>query len=578
MVFAYPVAFGLFVLLPQLTWWYVKKHNSSQATFTVSTTHSFGVSSGKNKLRHLPFILRLLTLSCIIIALARPQKRNEEQRSEGEGIDIVLCMDVSGSMGSRDILPSRMDVAKEVAEEFVRSRPVDRIGLVIFSGESFTQCPVTTDRNTLITQIQSLESRKYLKDGTVIGEGLATAADRLQKSTAKSKVIILITDGKEDPPDTRLIDPLTALEITKTEQIKVYTIGIGAMPSTIVELTGNKTKQPNANIDFIDEALPRKIAEEPGVQAVRARPQLHARGPRHEAPQRAEVLLDVRGSLDHREGARLEEAAERGGDIDRRRLGVRARSEQGDDPRDREALGPRHRDRERVLVGVTAVDARAQRRERRQGALGQVERAGERHHGPVGGDQHGVVGHRLEPRGGERDGGGRLARPARPDQEPGARGVADQRAVEMEAAQLAEGQHERDEERGADEPREVVAARRHPGLDEDRPREGIDASPAHAVAEHPALAEAPYPHPSVEERGLGGLGRRGGVSEADVHPEVGGRAARRSVGEALHERPERRERIAAEIVRVERPARSELDDEPVEQEASLAHVAHRGAL
>ncbi len=218
MDFAYPMMFGLFALLPLLLWWYVKKYNSQQATINVSTAHAFAVSSWKNRFRHLPFILRLLTISCLIIALARPQKRNDEEQTKGEGIDIVLCMDVSGSMGSKDILPSRMDVAKEVAEEFVRSRPVDRIGLVIFSGESFTQCPITTDRNTLITQIQTLESRRYLKDGTVIGEGLATAVDRLSKSEGKSKVIILITDGKEDAPDTRLIDPLTALEIAKSHR------------------------------------------------------------------------------------------------------------------------------------------------------------------------------------------------------------------------------------------------------------------------------------------------------------------------------------------------------------------------
>ncbi len=271
MDFAYPYSFGLFALLPLLIWWYIKKQDKQQATFTVSSAHAFNVSSWKNRFRHLPFILRLLAISCLIVALARPQKRNDEQRSEGEGIDIVLCMDVSGSMGSRDILPSRMEVAKEVAEEFVRSRPVDRIGLVIFSGESFTQCPVTGDRNTLITQIQSLESRKYLKDGTVIGEGLATATDRLSKTPSKSKVIILITDGKEDPPDTRLIDPLTALEITKSQKIKVYTIGIGAMPSSIVEVTGSKSQQKNASIDFIDEELLRRIADETGGRFFRAR-------------------------------------------------------------------------------------------------------------------------------------------------------------------------------------------------------------------------------------------------------------------------------------------------------------------
>lgn len=271
MDFAYPKAFGLFALVPLLIWWYVKRYSRTLSTIKVSTAHAFTVSSWKNRFRNFPFVLRLLALSCLIIALARPQKRSNEQRTEGEGIDIMLCMDVSGSMGSTDIPPSRMDVAKEMAEEFVRSRPVDRIGLVIFSGESFTQCPLTNDRNSLITQIQALENRTLLKDGTIIGEGLATAVDRLSKSPSKSKVIILITDGKEDAPDTRLIDPLTALEIAKSKGVKVYTIGIGAMPSTIIEVTGNKPKQKNPTIDFIDEELLRKIAVETGGQYFRAR-------------------------------------------------------------------------------------------------------------------------------------------------------------------------------------------------------------------------------------------------------------------------------------------------------------------
>lgn len=269
--FAFPLAFGLFILLPILILWYRKKSNRQQGVVRVSTVHAFTAVSWKERGRHLPFILRLLAISCLILALARPQKRHDEQRTEGEGIDIVLCMDVSGSMGSRDIPPSRMEVAKEVAEEFVRSRPVDRIGLVIFSGESFTQCPITTDRNTLISQIQTLESRKYLKDGTVIGEGLATAVDRLSKSGSKSKVIILITDGKEDAPDTRLIDPLTALEIAKAGNVKVYTIGMGAVASNIVEITGGSGLPRNPNIDFIDETLLTRIASETGGKYFRAR-------------------------------------------------------------------------------------------------------------------------------------------------------------------------------------------------------------------------------------------------------------------------------------------------------------------
>ena len=293
MDFAYPPVFALFALLPVLIWWYVKRKSRQQATIKVSSIYAFNVSSWKNRFRHIPFVFRLLAISCLIIALARPQKRDDRQRTEGEGIDIVLCMDVSGSMGSRDILPSRMEVAKEVAEEFVRSRPVDRIGLVIFSGESFTQCPITGDKNTLITQIQTLESRKYLKDGTVIGEGLATAVDRLNQSDSKSKVIILITDGKEDAPDTRLIDPLTALEIAKSKGVKVYAIGMGALPSTIVEITGNKSRPTNPNIDFIDEGLLRKIAVETGGKYFRAKDKEGLRNTYNEINQLEKSKMDI---------------------------------------------------------------------------------------------------------------------------------------------------------------------------------------------------------------------------------------------------------------------------------------------
>lgn len=269
--FAYPENFLLLGLVPFMIWWYLKKYNPRQSSIRVSATRSFNVSTAKNYFRHLPFIFRLLAVTALIMALARPQKRNDQQQTLGEGIDIVLCMDVSGSMGSRDILPSRMEVAKEVAIDFVLSRPIDRIGLVIFSGESFSQVPITTDRNTLVSQIQSLESRRYLKDGTVIGEGLATAVDRLSKSEAKSRVIVLLTDGKEDAPDTRLIDPLTALEIAKSKGVKVYSIGMGASPSTIVEITGNAPRQKTAAIDFLDESLLRRIAEETGGRYFRAR-------------------------------------------------------------------------------------------------------------------------------------------------------------------------------------------------------------------------------------------------------------------------------------------------------------------
>jgi Ca-activated chloride channel homolog len=272
MDFAYPWMFGLFALLPFLIWQYRKKNNTKQATIKVSTVHAFTVSSWKSRFRHFPFVLRILALACLIVALSRPQKRNDDQLTQGEGIDIVLTMDVSGSMGSRDILPSRLEAAKEVAMEFVRSRPVDRIGLVIFSGESFTQCPITTDRSTLLTQINLLESRRFLIDGTVIGEGLATAVDRLRDSKAKSKVIILLTDGKEDPPETRLIDPLTALDIARSQNVKVYTIGMSALDTnnnaTIVK--ENVQGGGRAGSNFLDEELLRRIATETGGQYFRA--------------------------------------------------------------------------------------------------------------------------------------------------------------------------------------------------------------------------------------------------------------------------------------------------------------------
>ncbi|MDP9230692.1 MAG: VWA domain-containing protein [Bacteroidota bacterium] len=267
--FAYPLVFGLFVLVPVMIWWYVKKYQSRQASILVSTAQSFTGSSLKNSLRHLPFILRLLAISCLVVALARPQERNDQELTKGEGIDIVLSMDVSGSMLSKDFEPNRLEAAKEVASEFVRSRPVDRIGLVIFSGESFTQCPITTDKNALLTQIEGLRSG-MLQDGTVIGEGLATAVDRLSKSLSKSKVIILLTDGKEEPPENRLIDPLTALEIAKAQPVKVYTVGMALEGYVPVEEKTRKGVQKKMRM-FLDEDLLKRIASETGGQYFRAR-------------------------------------------------------------------------------------------------------------------------------------------------------------------------------------------------------------------------------------------------------------------------------------------------------------------
>ncbi len=271
MSFLWPENFLLLLFIPLMIWWYTKYSTQKEVAFKVSNVQSFQVKTWKQRFRHLPFIFRLLAIAALVFALARPQHRNDQQRMLGEGIDIVLSMDVSGSMNSNDILPTRMEVAKEMAMEFVNNRPVDRIGLVVFSGESFTQCPITTDRNTLLQQIQRLESRQYLKDGTVIGEGLATAVDRLSRSDAQSKVIILMTDGKEDAPDSRLIDPLTALEIAKSAQVKVYTIGMGARASNVDENTGNITGDIRGTYNFLDEQLLQKIADQTGGRYFRAK-------------------------------------------------------------------------------------------------------------------------------------------------------------------------------------------------------------------------------------------------------------------------------------------------------------------
>lgn len=252
--------------LPVLAWFYYRTGGWRKSTFRVTTTEAFRVRSIKNTLFHLPFWLRLLAIACVILALARPQVKDVQSRTKGEGIDIILCMDVSGSMLSADFLPNRLEVSKQMAMEFVRQRPVDQIGLVIFSGEPYTQYPLTTDHSGLLEQISNLKSGMLI-DGTVIGEGLATAVERLNSSKSKSKVIILLTDGNEQPPETRLIDPITALEIARTKGVKVYTIGMGGRGVATVEEKGVGKSKSDA---FLDEALLRRIATSTGGLYFRA--------------------------------------------------------------------------------------------------------------------------------------------------------------------------------------------------------------------------------------------------------------------------------------------------------------------
>lgn len=222
--FAAPYFLWLLLLLPLMIIWYIGKYGSKQASVKVSSLKNFsGLKSFKTALRHVPFSLRLLAVAFLIVAMARPQLKNDEQQAEGEGVDIVLTIDVSGSMTAQDFTPNRMEAAKKVAEDFIDRRLTDRIGVVIFSGESFTQCPLTTDKAVLKAAVGSIRNG-LLEDGTAIGDGLSTSVDRLRSSKSKSKVIILLTDGENNGG---LIGPDNAKEIAKAFGIKVYTIGVG---------------------------------------------------------------------------------------------------------------------------------------------------------------------------------------------------------------------------------------------------------------------------------------------------------------------------------------------------------------
>jgi Ca-activated chloride channel family protein len=249
--------------------WYVSRMLRQQASMQVSSLKSFhNTASWKRTLRHVVLLLRLLAISCLILALARPQTSYEEKKTEGEGIDIVLCIDVSGSMLAQDFTPNRLEAAKQVAADFVGRRPTDRIGLVIFAGESFTQCPITTDHRMLTSQIYSVQGG-FMVDGTAIGSGLATSVDRLRNAVTKTKVVVLLTDGENNGG---LIDPRTAKEIAKTMGVRVYTIGVGTegFAPTPVQTPGGGIVMQQEKVN-IDEKLLTEIAGETGGKYFRAR-------------------------------------------------------------------------------------------------------------------------------------------------------------------------------------------------------------------------------------------------------------------------------------------------------------------
>lgn len=266
--FAEPQYLWLLLLIPLITGIhiYLSKKKPSFIRFSAFPVLEGYKPSFRQRFLILPFILRMFAIAAIVVALARPQSSSSGQNVTTEGIDIVISLDISASMLAEDLKPNRIKAAKKVAENFIDARPNDRIGLVVFSGESFTQCPLTTDHAVLKNLFNGIESG-MLADGTAIGEGLATAVNRIRESKAKSKVIILLTDGVNN---TGSIAPETAGEIAKTFGIRVYTIGVGTRGMAPYPFnTPFGIQYQNVEVQ-IDEPALKQIAEETGGKYFRA--------------------------------------------------------------------------------------------------------------------------------------------------------------------------------------------------------------------------------------------------------------------------------------------------------------------
>lgn len=260
MIFSNILAFLLFIPLIGYIVWYILIGRRKTPTIKVSTVLPFlkkDIRSYKNYLLHLPFALRVIALAMMIMVLARPQSTNSWQNSDVEGIDIMLVMDVSTSMLAMDLAPNRLEAAKQVAAEFINGRPNDNIGLTIFAGESFTQCPLTVDHAVLLNMLNAVKcdiaAQGIIEDGTAIGMGIANAVSRLKESKAKSKVIILLTDGSNNRGE---ISPEAAAEIAKQFGVRVYTIGVGTTGEAPYPYNGHVVNVPVE----IDETTLNKIA------------------------------------------------------------------------------------------------------------------------------------------------------------------------------------------------------------------------------------------------------------------------------------------------------------------------------
>ncbi len=258
--FANPEFLLLLIIIPLLIVWYVFKGRKKNLRITISS-HSYmkkARKSWRDFLKHILFALQMLALALMIVAFARPQVSLSKQTENIKGIDIVMSLDVSSSMLAEDLKPNRLDAAKKVAADFIKGRPNDRIGLVIFSAEAFTQSPLTTDHPKVISLFSKIKAGGVLEDGTAIGDGLATAINRLKESTAISKVIILLTDGENN---RGYIDPTSAAEIAQLYNIRIYTIGVGKngmAPYPVQGFFGKRYQQVEVKID---EELLKNIAK-----------------------------------------------------------------------------------------------------------------------------------------------------------------------------------------------------------------------------------------------------------------------------------------------------------------------------
>ncbi len=291
MQFANPIYLYLLIIIVPLIAWYIIRMSKVQASFKLASTHAFEKTKKGLRvyMRHLPFLLRMITIASLIIAIARPQAIDSWEKSETQGIDIMLALDISGSMLAQDLQPNRLEAVKKVAAEFITDRKNDNIGLVIFAGETFTQCPMTTDHKVLLNLLNEVDFG-MIEDGTAIGLGLANSVNRLKDSESKSKIIILLTDGSNNRGQ---IAPMTAADLAKSYGIRVYTVGAGTKGTAPTPVqTPFGIRMQNMPVD-IDEDVLTDIANLTGGKYFRAVDNESLREIYHEIDQLEKYLISV---------------------------------------------------------------------------------------------------------------------------------------------------------------------------------------------------------------------------------------------------------------------------------------------